>query len=87
MVGWRVNNEVERIWKEMAMTCEKYCPDICLEGLSKTTKKLSWDSLCPGQDLHLPNKSWAHYHYIDLLGQNWCQLTSLQLYDLSQKIA
>jgi hypothetical protein len=32
-VGWYMNNELERMWKEST-----YSADICLEGLRKTTK-------------------------------------------------
>jgi hypothetical protein len=40
-----MNSDMERMWKEMVVMCFlRYCPDICLEGLSKTMKTLS-----PGQ--------------------------------------
>jgi hypothetical protein len=38
-----MNNELERIWKEMIMAYSGYYPSICLQGLWKTTK-LSQDS-------------------------------------------
>jgi hypothetical protein len=31
----------------------RHCPDICLEGLRKTTKHLSQDSRSPNRDLNL----------------------------------
>jgi hypothetical protein len=38
MVECLVNDELERIWMEMAMAKSRYYPSICLEGLRKTTK-------------------------------------------------
>jgi hypothetical protein len=33
-----VNNELKRIWKEMAVAQQKYCPGICLKVLRKPRK-------------------------------------------------
>jgi hypothetical protein len=43
-----VSNELERMWPNL-----RYYPNICLEGLRKTTKSLSQDSRSPGRDLNL----------------------------------
>jgi hypothetical protein len=44
-----MNNEFKRIWKEAIVAY----PGICLEGLRKSTKKLSQDSRSLGRDLNL----------------------------------
>jgi hypothetical protein len=36
-----VDEELERIWKEVVMTILKNYPDICLEGLRRTIRSLS----------------------------------------------
>jgi hypothetical protein len=47
--GWYVNDELERkrSWPNL-----RYCPDIRLKGLRKTTKKLIQDSRSPNRDLN-----------------------------------
>jgi hypothetical protein len=35
-----MNNELERMWKETVVAYLKYYPDICLEGLGKTSETL-----------------------------------------------
>jgi hypothetical protein len=42
-----MNDELERIWKEVVMA---YYPGIRLEGLRKTTKNLSQNSQSPDWD-------------------------------------
>jgi hypothetical protein len=37
----RMINELESIWEEAVMAYLRYNPDICLEGLRKTTKNHS----------------------------------------------
>jgi hypothetical protein len=41
-----MNGELERIWKEAAVTLSRCCPDICREGLKKFMKLLVEDSRC-----------------------------------------
>jgi hypothetical protein len=42
-----MNDDLERIWKEAIVTYSRY-PVICPEGLRKTMKDFSQDSLYPG---------------------------------------
>jgi hypothetical protein len=47
-----MNDELERIWKEAVVAHLRYYPGICLMGLRKTMKTLSYDSLSSGRDLN-----------------------------------
>jgi hypothetical protein len=47
-----VNDRLKRICKKRSWPNLRHNHDICLEGLSKTTKNLSQDSPSPGQDLN-----------------------------------
>jgi hypothetical protein len=50
-------NEVETTWTEMVVPNLIYCLGIFCKGLSKTTKHISQDILCTGQDLNMgPSK-------------------------------
>jgi hypothetical protein len=40
IVGWFMNDELERIWKEVTVTYSRYHAGICLEVLRKTTFKI-----------------------------------------------
>jgi hypothetical protein len=53
MIEWLVNDELERIWKEVVVPNLRYYPNICLEGLRKTTQNLSQDSWSLSQDFNL----------------------------------
>jgi hypothetical protein len=46
MVGWSVNNELERILKEPVMSKSRQNPHICLERLRKATTDFSQECLC-----------------------------------------
>jgi hypothetical protein len=48
-----VNNELERICKEVVVPDLRYYPSICLEGLKKIMINFSQDSWSLGQDLNL----------------------------------
>jgi hypothetical protein len=51
--GWMiVNNELERVWKEVLMAWLDYCAVIFLEKLRKTTVNFSQDTWCPIWDLN-----------------------------------
>jgi hypothetical protein len=45
MVGLLVNDEFENMWKKWLWHKLRYYPSICLEGLNKTTKYLSTESV------------------------------------------
>jgi hypothetical protein len=59
MAGEVMNDELERIYKEVVMTCS----DTCLGGMRKTMKTLRQDNWCPS----LPNTRLEHYHNTNLL--------------------
>jgi len=40
--GQLVNNELERMWNETVFAYSDHYPEICLEGLRKTTKTLRY---------------------------------------------
>jgi hypothetical protein len=40
MDGWQVNNELERIWKEMITVRLEVAFAICMEGVNKITKTI-----------------------------------------------
>jgi len=48
-----VNNELERMWKEAGFAYLDHYPEICLEGLRKTTKTSGTQQLLLGQILPL----------------------------------
>jgi hypothetical protein len=48
-----VNNELERMWKEVVIAYLRYYPGICLEELRKTTERHCQDSQSLGWDLNL----------------------------------
>jgi hypothetical protein len=52
-----MNNELERTWQEAVMACLRYYPDICLEGLRKSTKTSVRISRLPAEILtrNFPN--------------------------------
>jgi hypothetical protein len=55
MIGWLVNNELERIWNESVMALFSYTHDTYIKRLSKSSKILSQDSQeprCPVRDLN-----------------------------------
>jgi hypothetical protein len=54
MMGDRIitYGELERNGEEAAMSISRYNNGIHLKGLRKTTRNLTQDSKCPGQDLH-----------------------------------
>jgi hypothetical protein len=41
-----VNDELEKMWKEVVMAILRYYPGICLDGWQKTMKTLNPDSQC-----------------------------------------
>jgi hypothetical protein len=47
-----VNNELERIWKETAMSDLRYHLGICLEGLRKRTKQFCQERQSFNEDLN-----------------------------------
>jgi hypothetical protein len=51
IVGWLMNeDELERISKQATVASSRYNAGICLQGLEKTTKFISQDSLRSGRD-------------------------------------
>jgi hypothetical protein len=50
MVRWLMNNELQRIWKEVLVACSRYYPNIRLEELKNTTENLSQATRCPDGD-------------------------------------
>jgi hypothetical protein len=60
-VEWLMNDEFERIWKEV--TYSTYIAGIYLNGLRKTTKFLKQVRWCPDRDSKpAPNTSVQFYH-------------------------
>jgi len=52
-----VNSDFDRIWRKWQWPNSMFCPDICLEGLQKTTKCLSPERRWPGRaSCHAPPK-------------------------------
>jgi hypothetical protein len=41
-----MNSEFRRIWKEAVAALSRYCPEMCLRGLRRTTKNLIQDNRC-----------------------------------------
>jgi hypothetical protein len=68
-LNFRLNDELERIWKEAVEAQSRY-PGICLKGLRRTTKTLFrmagvWTEI---QGDHLLNTGLGrHYHFAVLL--------------------
>jgi hypothetical protein len=52
MRGWYVKHELKRRGRKGSWPNLRYYPDFCLEGLRKTTKKLSKDSRSSGRNLN-----------------------------------
>jgi hypothetical protein len=50
MVGWQMNDEQEKIWKEAVVAHSRQYPGICLEGLRKPMKYHSQNSRCSARD-------------------------------------
>jgi len=48
-----VNDELERLWKEVVMASFKYCPNICLKWLGKPMKIICQGRQSPGQYLNI----------------------------------
>jgi hypothetical protein len=72
MIEWLVNNELERIWKEVVVVQSRYYLRNFLEGLRKATVNLIrilcvlaaiWTEL-------LPNTSPEHYRYVSQIGKS-----------------
>jgi hypothetical protein len=57
-----MNDELERIWKEVVIARSKYYPDIFLKGSRKTMKNFCLDSKYPVEirSGHLVNTSEQH---------------------------
>jgi hypothetical protein len=53
-----INDEVEGIWKGVAMILSRYYPSILLERLMETTKNFHQDGWCPIRD---SNRAVAEY--------------------------
>jgi hypothetical protein len=55
-----MNNELERMWKEVMMTYSEIYPSVCLDGLRKTKQNLRkskpWAKICV--DVRI--KTWNH---------------------------
>jgi hypothetical protein len=47
-----MSDKLNRMWMEVAMAQLRYYPNIYLEGLRITTKRLSHNSQCPSQELN-----------------------------------
>jgi len=64
LVGWSVNNKLERMWKEQLGSYLGYCPGFCLERLRKAMKP---SVRLPGvpiniQNCHLSDRYQKCYH-------------------------
>jgi hypothetical protein len=66
MVGFVMNNKLERTGNEAVATQQGYYPGIFLEGLRNTTKIPP--ALVEIRAEKLPNSSIDHYRYTNLLG-------------------
>jgi hypothetical protein len=57
MVGWAVDNELEKIWEEMAVALARNYFAICLERLKKTSKNSLRTADVPAEipTEHFPN--------------------------------
>jgi hypothetical protein len=69
MIRRLVNNELERIWKEVYMTQSRYYRFICICGVRKTMEKLRKDGI-PAEirNAYLSNTNLECYRYSSLVG-------------------
>jgi hypothetical protein len=68
-VGWHMNNEMKRIWKEAVLACPRYHPGHCLEGLMQAMKHTRTSHVPIGiRTEHLSNISLERCLCITLFG-------------------
>jgi hypothetical protein len=87
MDEWQMNNNLERIWKEVVVAWSRHNPGIFLERLRKFKKHLSHDSRCHSRDsirglLEYEARNWPLRQFLRFLLTficlSRCQYTSLR---------